>query len=731
MPIARVAINVPVDTLFDYSAEHISSSDIGLRVSVPFGKKRVAGIIIDVTSDTLIDSKKIKSIEQIFTETPRLPKELLDLFTFCSQYYHHSIGMVIMNALPATLRTSKPIKLPKDKISWNTMQLTLTETGKQTDLTSIPARQRVARNLLNRFQQSGTISGRELKDSSSKIKQLIQQWLICGWITKNQRPVTTNISNNPPPPLTSEQNTAVNAITASIGQFNVWLLHGITGSGKTEVYLRLIATILEQGKQILILVPEINLTPQLEAVFQNRFPNVNLISLHSGLNDTERLQGWLHAHSGQAKIVLGTRLSVFTPFHNLGLMIVDEEHDHSFKQQDGLRYSARDLAIFRSKQIDIPIILGSATPSLESYYHALNGRYRMVKLTSRAIQNAALPLIQTIDIRTHKATNGLSQPLIHALHENLAEKRQSIVFINRRGYAPVLLCKACNWNAVCTRCSSRLVVHLRDKNLRCHHCGNQQQLPLACPECGNQDLAPFGQGTQRVAEALANYLPTARILRIDRDSTRQKDAWRTILQKIHDQEVDILVGTQILAKGHDFPNVSLIGILNPDNSLFSTDFRASERLFAQLMQISGRAGRANNKGKVLIQTEFPDHPLYRALQKQDFDTLAQGLLAERKVAGFPPYLYQAVLRAEAHKIELVLNFLQSAVNLAKRNSSIELFDPVPAQMLRLKGMERGHLLVQSASRTQLQAFLSEWQNQLHALSSHKIRWALDVDPAEL
>lgn len=334
--------------------------------------------------------------------------------------------MVIMNALPATLRTSKPIKLPKDKISWNTMQLTLTETGKQTDLTSIPVRQRVARNLLNRFQQSGTISGRELKDSSPKIKQLIQQWLMCGWITKKQRPVTTNISNNPPPPLTIEQNTAVNAISASIGQFNVWLLHGITGSGKTEVYLRLIATILEQGKQILILVPEINLTPQLEAVFQNRFPNVNLISLHSGLNDTERLQGWLQAHSGQAKIVLGTRLSVFTPFHNLGLMIVDEEHDHSFKQQDGLRYSARDLAIFRSKQIDIPIILGSATPSLESYYHALNGRYRMVKLTSRAIQNAALPLIQTIDIRTHKASNGLSQPLIHALHENLAENDKAL-----------------------------------------------------------------------------------------------------------------------------------------------------------------------------------------------------------------------------------------------------------------------------------------------------------------
>lgn len=733
MPIARVALNVPVDTLFDYSAENISLNDIGLRVSVPFGKKRVAGIIIDVASTTSIDSEKLKSIQESFTETPRLPKELLNLLTFCGQYYHHPIGMVVMNALPGALRTCKPIKLAKEKITWNSLQLTLTDIGKQVDLSSIPKRQRLAHSLLTRFQEIGTIPGQEIKDSSTKVKQLIEQWLISGWIAQRKQ---SSLSNTTPsaaelPTLTGEQKNAVDAMTAATGQFNVWLLHGITGSGKTEVYLRLIATTLEQSQQILVLVPEINLTPQLEAVFQNRFPNVNLISLHSGLNDTERLQGWLQAHSGQAKIILGTRLAVFTPLPNLGLIIVDEEHDHSFKQQDGLRYSARDLAIFRSKQINIPIILGSATPSLESYHHAINGRYQILKLSSRAIANAALPLIQTVDTRTHKTSNGLSQPLLYALHTNLAEKRQSIIFINRRGYAPVLLCKACSWNAICKRCSSRLVVHLQDKKLCCHHCGHQQGLPLACPECGNQDLSPFGQGTQRITEALASYFPSARILRIDRDSIRRKDAWRSILKKIHDQEVDILVGTQILAKGHDFPNLSLIGILNSDSSLFSTDFRASERLFAQLMQISGRAGRANNKGQVLIQTEFPDHQLYQALQKQDFDTLAQDLLTERKIAGFPPYVYQAVLRAEAHKIEMVLDFLQSAIKLAAPHPSIELFDPVPAQMLRLKGMERGHLLVQSTSRAQLQNFLTDWQSQLNTLPTQKIRWALDIDPAEL
>ncbi|MEK7779141.1 MAG: primosomal protein N', partial [Pseudomonadota bacterium] len=652
---------------------------------------------------------------------------------FCSQYYHHPIGMVIMNGIPAALRTTKPMKLQKVGSAWHNTRLRLTDAGKQIALSSIPKRQRIARNLLVRFQQVDSIPGEVFKEDSSRIKQLIQQWLGLGWISTDAphsaQDNTATDSNIPT--LTVEQDHAVNTILSAQSHFHVSLLHGITGSGKTEVYLRLIAAMLMQDKQVLVLVPEINLTPQLEAIFHNRFPCTNLISLHSGLNDTERLQGWLQAQTGEANIVLGTRLAIFTPLPNLGLIIVDEEHDHSFKQQDGLRYSARDLAIFRSKQVNIPVILGSATPSLESYHSAITGRYRVIQLTSRAIKNAALPTIQTIDTRIHKTFNGLSQPLLQALRTNLSEQQQSIIFINRRGYAPTLLCKSCAWTAACVRCSSRLVVHLRDKDLRCHYCGHQERLPIHCPECGNQDLTPFGQGTQRVTETLSTYFPNARILRIDRDSTRRKDAWRSILQKIHNQEIDILVGTQILAKGHDFPNLSLIGILNSDNSLYSTDFRASERLFAQLMQISGRAGRSNNKGQVLIQTEFPDHPLYQALQKQNFDALAKNLLIERKIAGFPPYVHQAVLRAEAHRIETVIDFLSTAAKLAKDYESIELFDPVPAQMLRLKGMERGHLLVQSASRKQLQIFLLQWQKQLSTVPTQKIRWVLDVDPVEL
>lgn len=734
MPIVRVALNVPVDTLFDYYVEYANQENVGLRVSVPFGKRQLAGIIMEVVANTEVSPEKLKKIQSIFTDNPPLSKELLNLFAFCNQYYHHPIGMVIMNGLPAALRTTKPIKLQKDRLAtWRNTQLCLTDAGKRIALSSIPKRQRIARSLLVRFQQADSIPGEVFKEGSLRIRQLIQQWLGLGWISTNTPHSiqdSTVIDSNIPV-LTVEQDHAVNTILSTQNFFQVSLLHGITGSGKTEVYLRLIAAVLMQHKQILVLVPEINLTPQLEAIFHNRFPCTNLISLHSGLNDTERLQGWLQAQTGEAKIVLGTRLSIFTPLPNLGLIIVDEEHDHSFKQQDGLRYSARDLAIFRSKELNINVVLGSATPSLESYYNAITERYRVIQLTSRAIKNAALPNIQTIDTRIYKTFNGLSQPLLQALRTNLSEQQQSIVFINRRGYAPTLLCKSCTWTAACARCSSRLVVHLHDKDLRCHYCGHQECLPVHCPECGNQDLTPFGQGTQRVTETLSTYFPNARILRIDRDSTRRKDAWRSILQKIHSQEIDILVGTQILAKGHDFPNLSLIGILNSDNSLYSTDFRASERLFAQLMQISGRAGRFNDKGQVLIQTEFPDHPLYQALQRQNFDALAKNLLMERKIAGFPPYVHQAVLRAEAHRIEIVIDFLNAAAELAKDYESIELFDPVPAQMLRLKGMERGHLLVQSASRKQLQIFLLQWKKQLSTASTQKIRWILDVDPVEL
>ncbi|AEJ01932.1 primosomal protein N' [Nitrosomonas sp. Is79A3] len=727
MPIIRVALNVPVDTLFDYQSDEATQHDIGLRACVPFGKKQVTGVIIAVNSETQVPAEKLKSAHCIFREIEPLPAASLDLFHFCSQYYHHPLGMVVMNGLPVKLRGNKPVKL---KESSNDLQYSLTKAGKQIDLSSIPARQRIARRLLTEFHHATTLTSHQAKQISPRAVKLLQEWVQQKWVSAIPFPPSAVKKAAAIPTLTAEQEIAVNTITTDIQQFNTWLLHGVTGSGKTEVYLRIIEHILAHGKQVLILIPEISLTPQLEAVFRARFPATHLVSLHSGLNDTERLTGWLQAQRGEAKVILGTRLAVFTPLPDLGLVIVDEEQDSSFKQQDGLRYSARDLAIFRARENDIPVVLGSATPSLESYYNALNGRYRSVRLQSRAIKNAALPLIQCIDTRTNKTQEGLSEPLIKALDKCLAEKHQSLVFINRRGYAPVLLCKACAWTALCQRCSSRLVVHLRDKKLCCHHCGHRENFPRACPHCGNQDIAPFGQGTQRVEETLTAHFPAARILRIDRDSIRRKNAWQNILQAIHAQEVDILIGTQLLAKGHDFPNLSLVGILNADTSLYSTDFRASERLFAQLMQVAGRAGRANVAGHVLIQTEFPDHPLYHALQKHDYDALAQTLLAERKIAGFPPYVYQALLRAEAHNIAIVLDFLTQAANLAKPPRSVELFDPVPAQMLRLKGLERAHLLIQSSSRRQLQAFMTEWYAQINKLPAHKVRWVLDIDPLE-
>ncbi len=729
MPIIRVALNIPIDTLFDYQVDEACIQDIGLRASVPFGKKLMTGVIIAISAETQIPPEKLKSAHYIFRDIAPLPTALLDLFHFCSQYYHHPLGSVVMNGLPSKLRSNKPIRLKEPPIDY---QFSLTEAGKQIDPSSIPARNRIARRLLTALIQSPGLTHGDAKQISPRTIPLLKEWELLGWVLATPISAITALKAIKIPTLTHEQETVVNAITTDNNsqRFNTWLLHGITGSGKTEVYLRIIEQALNQKKQILILIPEISLTPQLEAVFRARFPATHLISLHSGLNDTERLSGWLQAQHGTARLILGTRLAVFTPLPDLGLIIVDEEQDSSFKQQEGLRYSARDMAIFRAKQMDIPIVLGSATPSLESYYNALHGRYHHLRLQSRAVRNATLPSVQCIDIRTAKPHDGLSEPLIQALSKCLSQKHQSLVFINRRGYAPVLLCKSCAWTATCQRCTSRLVVHLRDKQLSCHHCGHQEHFPRACPHCGNQDIVPFGHGTQRVEDALADRFPTARILRIDRDSIRRKNAWEAILQTIHAQEVDILVGTQLLAKGHDFPNLSLVGILNSDISLYSTDFRASERLFAQLMQVAGRAGRANIAGHVLIQTEFPDHPLYHALQKHDYDALAHSLLAERKMAGFPPFVYQTLLRAEAHDIQTVLEFLTHAKELAKPTKDIEIFDPVPAHMARLKGMERAHLLVQSASRKHLQLFLDSWAMQINSLSTHKVRWVLDIDPIE-
>ncbi len=533
-----------------------------------------------------------------------------------------------------------------------------------------------------------------------------------------------------PPVATAEQLAAIDAILAAQG-FQTFLLYGVTGSGKTEVYLRAIEAMLARGRQALMLVPEIALTPQLEARVRSRFPTANIVVAHSGVTDAARSRAFLAALAGQADIVLGTRLAIFMPLPRLGLIVVDEEHDPSFKQQEGLRYSARDVAIWRARQRDVPIVLGSATPSLESFHHAGSGRYTRLDLPARAVAEARLPAVTLIDTRKQKLQDGLSQELIAAVNERLQRREQSLIFLNRRGYAPVLACPACGWLSRCRRCAANLVLHLADRRLRCHHCGLETAIPHHCPDCGNLDLQPFGRGTQRLEERLASLFPVARILRIDRDSASSPKQWQALLAQIHEGAADIIVGTQMLTKGHDFPLLTLVGVVGADAALFAADFRAPERLFAQLMQVGGRSGRHALPGEVLIQTEHPEHPLYQALIAHDYAAFAKEQLAERRAAGFPPFSFQAILRAEARELSAALAFLKDAVSRAPNFAHVTLFDPVPMRLFRVRSRERAQLLIESHSRLELHAFLDAWLPLLYAMKPPRdLRWHIDVDPLE-
>ena len=484
----------------------------------------------------------------------------------------------------------------------------------------------------------------------------------------------------------------------------------------------------------MILVPEINLTPQLEGNIRARFPHLQVATLHSGLAEGERLASWLAAHLGHARILLGTRLALLASLPNLKLIIVDEEHDPSYKQQEGLRYSARDLAVWRARQLQIPVVLGSATPSLESWHHAQCGRYRQLDLRERAVQDAVLPRIRLLDMAHDKPVEGLTSTLLAALRQRLERSEQSLLFLNRRGYAPVLACDACGWISNCSRCTAFMVLHKPDHRLRCHHCGLEQRIPRACPTCGNSDVQPLGRGTQRVEEALQSLLPTARVLRIDADSTRKKGSAQAAFDTVHRGEVDILIGTQMVAKGHDFRNLTLVGVLNPDTALFSQDYRASERLFAQLMQVAGRAGRAAQKvdgsaSEVLIQTRYPQHPLYAALSAHDYRNFANTLLAERRQAGLPPFMYQALLRAEARELPLALAFLRSAAE-AVSQEGIVVNDPIPMTMTRVANVDRAQLLIESPSRPALQSYLKTWLLALRDIKT-RARWSIEIDPLDI
>ena len=660
MKIIRVGLDVPLDRLFDYRCDD-ADARVGDRVLVPFGRRTMVGVILEVAGRSDVSQARLKTALRVLREAPGLTEEDLWLPRFAAEYYHYPLGSVAVNALPGKLRRAPSARKPR------TVAAQATSPG-------LPSESR--------------------------------------------------------PALTVEQVAAVDAICARLDGFHPHLLMGVTGSGKTEVYLRVMEPIIARNRQVLLLVPEIGLTPQLENTVAGRFPDVPMVSLHSGLPGPERCRRWLSAQSGTARIVLGTRVAIFTPLHALGLIVVDEEHDSSYKQMEGLRYSARDLAVVLARARGIPVILGSATPALETYHNAKTGRYSALALRHRV--NARPPRVRCVSVRCEQLSQGLSAELLAAVAERLAHREQSLIFINRRGYSPVLMCRACGWLSDCHRCSAQLVYHAADQRMHCHHCGHRSPTPPACPACGNADLTPVGQGTQRVTASLQEAFPAARIARIDRDTTRNRASWQSVRDALAARAVDILVGTQMLAKGHDFPHLNLVGVLNADSSLYSTDFRAPERLYAMLTQVAGRAGRGAGQGEVLIQTDFPEHPIYAALRDQDYASFADALLEERRGAGLPPFVYQVLLRAEAPRLAAVMKYLEDAAQAAQAlGRRVIVYDPVPASMVRIAGRERGQLLVQSRSRVELKAFLDEWRKALATHSATRARWSLDVDPLEL
>ena len=713
MTILRVALDVPLPRLFDYAAADASPCDVGRRVAVPFGRRTLIGIIIEVATETAVAPEKLRPAGAILDDMPPLSGEWLAVARFAAEYYQRPLGEVIHAALPTRLRRPLPLRLAPAAYA-------LTDAGRAAVL---PARAKAKQAALDLL-ASGPRPASSLPPRG--LRALVRDGL--AGPAEPPRAPARFIEEHA---LTSAQAAAVAAVTAAPGRYQAFLLAGVTGSGKTEVYLHCIARALVDGRQALVLVPEINLTPQMRDEFARRFPGARVVTLTSAVAANERAEAWLAAQSGAAQIVLGTRLAAFAPLPALGLVVVDEEQDSSFKQQDGVRYSARDLAVYRAHAAGVPAVLGSATPSLESWTHAVSGRYRLLELKERARPGSRLPAVRLIDARVDPAVDGLSAALAEALAARVACREQSLVFLNRRGYAPVLVCGACGWIGGCTRCAAHLVLHTADRRLRCHHCGLETAIPRHCPICGNVDLAPFGRGTQRIEETLAARFPGARVLRIDSDSTRAKGRWETMRGAIAAGDADILVGTQILAKGHDFPRVTLVGILNADAALVAADYRAPERLFAQLYQVAGRAGRAAAPGEVLVQTRYPQHPLYQALVRHEFAPFAAALAAERRQAGFPPFVHEAVLRADSARLRDAIAFLERALAAAPPDrDDLDVFDPVPMSLARLAGRERAQVLVQSRSRRALQGFLAGWSQALYAMRAGEVRWHLDVDPIE-
>lgn len=717
----RIAVNVPLsDGILTYS--HSEPLPPGTRVLVPFRNKTVVGIVWETDIAPNMDTARILSVQTAFVEEKPLPQSWRDLLSFTSRYYHYPTGQAVFAALPQGLKETRAVEMPQPPLFY-----ALNEAGRAQ--TPPPARFNKKAALWDAL-LSGGMTMAALKQVNAQAAKLIEDWAEQGWIetTEAAKPVLRSSEFQ----LNANQQQASDEIQTAFGSFQPFLLYGITGSGKTEVYFDAMAKVLAQGRQVLFLLPEINLTPQLLKRVENRFADVPTAVLHSQMAAGRRTQDYLRAMLGQAKLVIGTRLAVFTPLPDVGLIVVDEEHDGSFKQDNELRYHARDLAVWQAKQSGCPVVLGSATPSLESWHKAQSGAYRLLQLTERAHAAAQLPQVDILNVGRLKLDNGFSPQALQLLKQNFEAGGMSLVYLNRRGFAPALFCGDCGHTFGCPNCSAKMVLHQRARQLRCHHCDHREPIPFKCPDCGNQDLTAVGHGTQRVEETLRAFLPKAAVVRVDRDSTAHKNDWADLYRRIADNEIDILVGTQMLAKGHDFARLNLVIVLNADGSLYSADFRAPERLFAELMQVSGRAGRADKPGKVLIQTQLPEHPVFAAVKAQDYAVFAENELNERQMFAMPPFGFQTAVRADAPRVADAMEFLNTAKETLAPllPESVSQFGAAPMLMVRLAERERAQIFLESTSRQDLHRAVSLWVQVLQQNRDGKIRWSVDVDVQE-
>lgn len=728
--VARVALPVPLDKQFDYLVPAHLFPVVGGRVSVPFGPKTLVGIVIAFSHESEFPIEKLKPIKAALDSSPVWSKPLFELISWCSLYYQYPLGDTLSNALPAALRKGKPAEFAAT-VEWH-----ITESGKNQLISGFGRAVKQAKVMS--MLESGPCSHQTFVDSdvsTSVLKTLTEK----GWIASIEKQTKSTtwpeaICNDPLDlRLNAEQAVAIASVNSQ-NEFGCYLLEGVTGSGKTEVYLQMIKPVLERGKQALVLVPEIGLTPQTINRFRKRF-NVPIEVIHSGLNDTERLNAWLSARDKVAGIVIGTRSALLTPFADLGIIIVDEEHDTSYKQQDSLRYHARDVAVMRANKEQIPIILGSATPCIETLQNALAGKYHHLILSQRA--GLAVPTTnKVIDVKGQFLEAGLSAPLIAELRRHLEAGNQVMLFLNRRGFSPALMCHECGWTAECHRCDAYYTYHQSSNEIRCHHCGSQRPIVHQCEGCGSHQLVTVGVGTEQLEAQLESLFPEYNTIRIDRDSTRRKGSLEAALDAIKKNEYQILIGTQMLAKGHHFPNVTLVALLDVDGSLYSSDFRASERLAQLFIQVAGRAGRASKPGEVLLQTHHPEHPLLQSLLHKDYRHFAETVIDERKLAKLPPFSFLTLVRAEANNSNEVENFLRQVRYSLEAHPLFDnacmVLGPTPAPIAKRAGKARWQLVLQVPSRPQMQKIISAAKPVIAQLPlAKKVRWSLDVEPQDL